>query len=129
MKKRSSIHDLLRHQWLTEKTTPMNLKMQEVLSIANNWKKDSQLPIDCQGPSEKHLEALCNALTLALPSCAESIGSSDDLAAGYILEDPIVKEQRKISVGEIARDLGLEESKVMGRFEEALRQVRDKKFS
>lgn len=100
-----------------------------MLNIANNWKKDAQLPIDCQGPSEKHLESLCNALTLALPSCAESTGSSDDLAAGYILEDPMIKEQRKTSLAEIAGDLGLDRSKVMARFEEALRQVRDKKFS
>lgn len=51
------------------------------------------------------------------------------MAAGFILEDPMIKEQRKISLAEIAGDLGLDQSKVVARFEEALRQVRDKKFS
>ena len=68
-------------------------------------------------------------MAMALPTCAESTGTSDDLAAGYILDDPLIREHRRSTVEEIASDLGLDKGKVARRVEDTLRQLRDKKYS
>ena len=45
--------------------------MKELIAISNEWFKVSNLPREHLGHNERHLERVCEALSVVLPNCKD----------------------------------------------------------
>ena len=65
---RASLDDLLNHTWLMHKETykTASVTLKELIQISNQWRQVVPLT-ECQGPVEKQLERVCEAMAAVLP--------------------------------------------------------------
>lgn len=91
------------------------ISLREVTSLAQSW---SRVPTEFQGPSEKQLENLCNAMTLVLPGCE---GWLNEFSAK---EGALLTPAHLESLNELGQELGLDEKMVARKIEEVWRGLR-----
>jgi len=107
---RATISDLIKHPWIKEKTnfkTP-EVTLQELIMISNQWRLSS-LPIQFQGPSEKQLDRVCEAMASVIPSCE----NYEKILLMYLKGDETVAK-------ELATDLGMDEKRVWNQIKKAI---------
>ncbi len=67
---RTSISSLLKSPFITNKSTKgPSVGLSDILKISHTWSKNSVLPSEYQGYSERQLNKLVETLTLVLPNC------------------------------------------------------------
>lgn len=117
---RSSITSLLSSPFVLHQTAKgPGVTLPELLKIGIQWNKNLVLPQEYQGPSERQLHKLCEALAVVLPNCeAFTKGSGgwspyDDLNVG----NPVIQN--------LAFELGLPVAKVCAQIEETVRELRE----
>jgi hypothetical protein len=97
---RATVGELLNHSWLVGKPTlrTANVSLQELIQISNQWRQVVPL-LECQGPAEKQLERVCEAMAAVLP-CCENFET--------IIKEFMERRGDEEMGRELALDLGLE---------------------
>lgn len=104
---RSTVEDLQKHPWITGKVEfkSATVTLQELIQISNQWRQ-SVPPIEYQGPAEKQLDRVCEAMAAVLPCCENYEQITAAFANGKV---------EKAVAQELAVDLGLDLDKVWTR--------------
>ena len=112
---RASIDELQKHPWITSKPALKSaaVSLQELIQISNQWRQ-SVPPVEYQGPAEKQLERVCEAMAAVLP-CCENCEEITGAFIGGKLEKTVAKE--------LAVDLGLELDNVWGKLMEVIKGI------
>ena len=111
---RPSLNELQNHPWMNSKSIPKSavVSLKELIQISNQWRQI--VPVECQGPAEKQLERICEAMIAVLPCCSNFEETIDTLLTN------------KESVRELALDLGLELDKVWNKLKEVIKAIKGK---
>ena len=113
---RMSVEELQKHPWITTKPTFKSaaVSLQELILISNQWRQ-AVPPVEYQGPAEKQLDRVCEAMAAVLP-CCENFEEITAAFTGGKMEKTVAKE--------LAVDLGLELDKVWSRLIEVINAIR-----
>ena len=97
---RATVDELLSHPWFLGKPIlkTANVTLQELIQISNQWRQVVPL-VECQGPAEKQLERVCEAMAAVLP-CCENFET--------IIKEFMERRENEEMGTELALDLGVE---------------------
>lgn len=116
---RATIKDLKAHPFLSSNNRETNgpsVTLNDLLKISTLWTKNSVLPLEYQGASEKQLDRVCEALSVVLPNGTSS--NQAEMREFYKLET--LNSESPVVI-ELAEDLGLPPEKVWKRIEASFR--------
>ena len=115
---RLDIDDLLKHPWINSRIAFKSalVTLKELIQISNQWRQSSP-PIECQGPAEKQLDRVCEAMAAVLPCCE----NYEEIVSIFSR----LKGDRSVA-RDLAVDLGLDVEKVWTKLSEAIAMVTQK---
>jgi hypothetical protein len=107
---RPSLKTLMKSPFITNKNTKgPAVSLSDLLKISNTWSKNSVLPSEYQGYSERQLNKLVETLTLVLPNC-------EKLPSKFFDEFEMLTPNSQVIL-DLANELGLPALKVWKRVE------------
>ncbi len=116
---RAGLDELESHPWLTGKVEMHSaiVSLLELIQISNQWRQ-AVPPTEYQGPAEKQLDRVCDAMTAVLPCCENYEAITTAFVTGKV---------EKAVAMELAVDLGLDLNKVWTRLLEAITIIHTQK--
>ncbi len=112
---RPSIDELLKHPWITSKSAFKSaaVSLRELILISNQWRQ-AVPPVEYQGPAEKQLDRVCEAMAAVLP-CCDNFEEIVAVFAGGKADKAVAQE--------LATDLGLELDNVWNKLVEVFKTI------